>query len=204
MQIPETLLAARLPAAAKTVLTALWRTADGEPAWTGPRVSDLAVAAGLSPRRVQELIVVLIERGAVRRETREAAGRRIRGFGLARSIGAPPLHRKARASAVATADTRASAVARREKAHKLTISDDLAAIARVTGRGDSAKRIVEALLRGKVPCSEGEWHRVKVHRRIELMRRELGITSAGMRAGDVVARWRTVAETRAEEPRRRR
>ena len=31
MQLPDTLLAAKLPAAAKTVLTALWRSAEGEP-----------------------------------------------------------------------------------------------------------------------------------------------------------------------------
>jgi DNA-binding MarR family transcriptional regulator len=195
MQIPESLLAARgIPASAKAVLTALWRSADGEPAWTGPRVSDLAAAIGLSARRIQELITVLVERGAVRRETREAAGRQIRGFGLLRSVS--PLQRKARASAVATAEARAGAVAKRERAHKLTIEDDLAAIARVTGRGDSAKRIVEALVRREVPCSDGEWHRVKIHRRIQLMRLELGITSAGMRAGDIAARWRAVAETR--------
>ena len=42
MQIPDTLLAAELPPAAKTVLTALWSRAEGEPAWTAPKVTELA------------------------------------------------------------------------------------------------------------------------------------------------------------------
>jgi len=45
--------------------------------------------------------------------------RRIRGFGLARSIA--PLQKNTRRSAVATAEVRALPVAKRDKAHKLTI-----------------------------------------------------------------------------------
>jgi hypothetical protein len=76
----------------------------------------------------------------------------------------------------------------------LTLADDLAAIAKVAGRGDSEVRIAELLLRNGAPCSSGRWHKVKVHRRVEQMRGELGINAGGMRAGDIVARWRQQAE----------
>lgn len=139
-----------------------------------------------------DALVELVELGAVVRETREAGGRQLRGFGLLRSV--TPLRRKAKRSSAATAKACASGVAKRERPHRLTAQDDLRAIASVASRGDGERRIAEALVRRGVPCSAGRWHHVKVHRRIDLMRAEVGITTTGMRAGDVVARWRAVAE----------
>lgn len=37
---------------------------------------------------------------------------------------------------------------------------------------------------------EGEWHKIKVFRRIERMAEELGLLGKRLRAGDIVARWR--------------
>lgn len=312
MQLPEQLLAAKLPASAKAVLAALWQRADGEPPWTAPRLTDLASASGLSISRVKAMLTLLRERGAVRRETREVAGRRMNGFGLSRSL--TPLRSTVPRTAPTTPASGTAPVVRREKSHRLvvgkrvaeglssqevkllredlegsfggvglvvvlqqqtapqarivlevrevvaggpaaragvkagdiiaaiegvpigqffhprqalarvrgaprtrvslsvessrpsrasptrTIADDLVAIARVAGRGDSEARIALLLNRADAPCSEGRrWYAVKVHRRIALMRSELGITSkASMRAGDVVARWKVVAEAQAK------
>ena len=67
MQIPDTLLAAELPPAAKTVLTALWSRAEGEPAWTAPRVTELAARVRLDAvTRLAALFLrafVAVERG---------------------------------------------------------------------------------------------------------------------------------------------
>lgn len=193
MQIPDALLSARLPAAAKTVLAALWRDAAGEPAWAAPRITDLAAAVGMSISHVKEMLAVLIDRGAVRRETRDAHGRRrLRGFGLSRTV--TPLRGIVRRAAPTTPPGQTRGVVKRERDHKLTIEDDMRAIARVAGRGDSEVRIADLLLRKEVPCSSGRWHNIKVRRRIDRMREEMGVTAAGLRAGDVVARWRAQAE----------
>jgi hypothetical protein len=192
MQLPDTLLRARAPAAAKAVLAALWSRAEGEPAWTGVRVADLAEQVGMGLRYVERLLVLLRARGAVRREARDVAARRVLGFGLCRSIAPLPTAPAKRPGA--TGQNGKSAVAKRDRAHKLTIQDDLRAIAQVASRGDGERRIATALIARAVPCSAGEWHHVKVHRRIDQMRLELGVEMVGAKAGDVVVRWRASAE----------
>lgn len=196
MQLPETLLADRtLLASAKAVLTALWRRVTDEP-WVAPKVVDVAAAVGLTPRRVEQLLALLSARGAVRRESREVAGRKLLGFHLARS--AAPLQTRPKRTSVTTAQTDKKAVAKRDQAHSLTLEDDMRAIAAVAGRGFSEVRIAQLLIAGNVPCSAGAWHNIKVRRRIELMRADAGITATGLRAGDVVDRWRRVAELQAK------
>ncbi len=190
MQVPEPLLADRtLPAYSKAVLTALWRSATGEPAWTGMRRADITEATGQSERSVERAIVLLRERGAIRRETREECGRSILGFGLSRA--AVPLQTR---PARARGTTRAGAgrgVAKREKPHASS-ADDMRVIAKHASRSDSEVRIAERLLRAKAPCSRGAWHNLKVRRRIQAMRRELGINTTGLRAGEIVRRWAAV------------
>lgn len=192
MQLPETLLAAKLPTGAKTVLTALWMRADGEPAWTAPKATDVADATGMSVRNVKRVLKYLVARGAVRRETRQVGARRLLGFGLSRSVS--PLQSRVSRKSPTTDAAGKKCVVKRDPAHRLTIRDDMAAIAKVAGRGDSEEHIARVLLAGKVPCSSSTWYSVKVHRRIALMAEELGITTVGNKAGDIVARWRTSAE----------
>lgn len=192
MQLPDTLLAAKLPAAAKTVLTALWRSAEGEPAWTAPRVVDVAAAVGMDVRYVRRLLVLLTARGALRREARSVGARRLLGFGLCRSVS--PLQPARARRPLATGQNGRNDVAKRDRAHKLTERDDMMTIAKHARRGDSEKRIVESLLRADAPCSTDRWYSVKVHRRIAVMREEIGGCSPGTRAGDVVARWKMLAE----------
>lgn len=197
MQIPDTLLAAELPPAAKTVLTALWSRAEGEPAWTAPMVTELAARVRLDTRYVERLLVLLAVRGAVRREARDVGARRLLGFGLSRSL--TPLQSRPVKRPGTTGQHAKQGVAKRERTHVLTEHDDMLQIARVAGRGDSQAHIAKVLRNAGAPCSKGAWHHVKVHRRISKMADELGITTPGAKAGDVVARWRQVAEHEAKK-----
>lgn len=190
MQVPDPLLADRtLPAYSKATLTALWRAADGEPAWTAMRRVDIGRATGQSERSVERAIVLLTSRGAIRRETRKVSGRDVLGFGLSRA--AVPLQRRAARARVTTRAGADTSVAKRDKAHA-SLSDDMRIIAKHASRGDSEVRIAERLERAKAPCSSGRWHNVKVRRRIQAMRRELGIETTGLRAGEIVRRWAAV------------
>lgn len=70
---------------------------------------------------------------------------------------------------------------------------DMLTIATHARRGDSEVTIADRLLRMRARCSEGVWHKIKVHRRISAMRRELGIgPGTKLPAGDVVFRWKMV------------
>lgn len=191
MQIPEQLLAAQMPSGAKAVLAAMWRVADSEPPWLPARQSELAAAVGMSTRWVRHWIAFLRQRGAIRQEARELLGRRFEGHGLARVLPSPPLQRK-RSSSATEGDFR-SGVAKREEPHKSPVDPigaDLAQICKHARRGDSHVQICERLLKARAPCSEGVWHKVKVFRRIERMAGELGLTGKGLRAGEVVERWK--------------
>lgn len=42
---------------------------------------------------------------------------------------------------------------------------------------------------------DGRWHKVKVFRRIEVMAAQLGVKGQGMRAGDIVQRWKRTRES---------
>jgi hypothetical protein len=42
--------------------------------------------------------------------------------------------------------------------------------------------------------STGRWHKVKVFRRVEVMARQLGLQGKGLRAGDIVQRWKRTRE----------
>ena len=86
MQIPDALLAAALSPAAKTVLAALWSRAEGDPAWTAPKVTELAASISMSLPHVKRQLALLTACGAIRREAREARGRRLCGFGLSRRV----------------------------------------------------------------------------------------------------------------------
>lgn len=65
-----------------------------------------------------------------------------------------------------------------------------------------------ALPRGLKPCVkagdrvrvgqqlvDGRWHKVKVFRRVEVMAAQLGVKGQGMRAGDIVQRWKRTRES---------
>lgn len=86
MHVPEQLLAARVRASVKVVLQVLWQTAEGEPAWTGIGQTGIARKTSMPRSTVAADLDLLIERGAARRETREVAGRRVRGYQLNRSM----------------------------------------------------------------------------------------------------------------------
>lgn len=86
MQIPERLLAEKMRASAKVALMVMWQSAEGEPAWTGLRVTDIIKRGGLNESTAFEVVAMLLERGAIRRETRRIAGRDIKGFGLSRAL----------------------------------------------------------------------------------------------------------------------
>lgn len=190
MQIPEHVLSdTSISSTAKTVLAAMWVRAEGEPAWTAARNDELASTAGLSTRQLRRVARVLLARGAIRREARQLAGRRVDGWGLARTL--PPLQQPRMSPA--TDKPGREAVAKREEPHKSPVDPigaDLAQIGKHARRGDSHVQICERLLKARAPCSEGVWHKVKVFRRIERMASELGLTGKGLRAGEVVERWK--------------
>lgn len=81
-------------------------------------------------------------------------------------------------------------------------TSDLDAVIRHARPGASARQIAEALDRAGVsPSRGGRWHRVRVHRAIETMRRRMGSDPERRpgyqpreheRAGDVAARYRRV------------
>lgn len=188
MQVPEQVLAARLPSGAKNVLVAMWRAAEGDPAWIAARQHEIAEAVGQSVRTIRRWLAYLRSCGAVRREVREVLGRRFDGHGLARVL---PLQRPNLSSATARNDR--IGVAKREEPHKVpvdSIGADLAQICKHARRGDSHVQICERLLKARAKCSEGVWHKVKVFRRIERMADDLGLAGKGLQAGEIVERWR--------------
>lgn len=153
MQPPEQLLAARMPSGAKSVLSALWRAAEGDPPWVPALHRELALAAGLSTRQVRRWIGYLREHGLIREEARELLGRTFAGHGLARTL---PLHPR-RSASPATVRDRRPCSGKREKAHKRPddrIAADLAQIARHARAGDSAEVILQRLLKARAPCSD--------------------------------------------------
>lgn len=153
MQVPEQVLAARMPSGAKTVLYAMWRAAEDEPPWIPALQRELAQAAGLSVRQVRHWIAYLRERGAIREEARELLGRTFAGHGLARLV--PPLQRRSASSA--TAGDRRTCSGKREKPHRSEgdrIAADLAQIAKHARAGDSAKVILERLQKARAPCTD--------------------------------------------------
>lgn len=191
MQAPDSVLGSKLVRSAKLVLVAMWGDAEGEPAWTAMKLADIAEATAMPVKTVERITRLLRTVGAVRREVRRLAGRRILGFGLARIFTAPLHPARVR---VASLTGEGSSVAKREKAHGpqsvATIETDLAAIAKHARRFDSALQICERLIKAKARCSEGTWHRVKVFRRTERMAGELGLVGKGVRAGEIVDRWK--------------
>lgn len=193
MQIPKQVLAADLPSGAKAVLTAMWQAADSDPPWTPTRQSELAKAVTLTTRMVRRWIRYLRTRGAIREESREVLGRRFDGHGLARMITASPLRQRNRSSS-ATEPEFLAGVAKREKPHEHPtdrIEADIAQIAKHARRSDSHVQICERLRKAGAPCSEGEWHKVKVFRRIRRMLTELGDEGRkSLGAGEIVERWK--------------
>jgi hypothetical protein len=153
MQVPEQVLAARMPSGAKTVLSAMWRAAEDEPPWIPALQRELAQASGLSVRQVRHWIGYLREQGWIREEARELLGRTFAGHGLARTT---PLHQRRPASS-ATAGDRRTRSAKREKTHRSEgdrIAADLAQIAKHARAGDSAEVILERLRKARAPCSD--------------------------------------------------
>lgn len=217
MQVPEQVLAARMPSGAKAVLTAMWRAADSEPPWIASTQKDLAEATGLSLRTVRRWLAFLRSRGATRPEGHEVLGRRISGHALARVFARDPaaLHRPALTSATAGAGL--DVATKREQTHTCTAAietpkrraravgrvrcdpppadaappvDDAAQICKHARRGDSHVQICERLLKARAPCSEGTWHKVKVFRRIARMAEQLGVQGRRLAAGEIVNRWK--------------
>ena len=188
MQPPEQVLAAKMPSGAKAVLVAMWRLADTEPPWIAAREREIAEAVDQSPRTIRRWIAFLRHRGAIRKERREVLARRFDGHGLSRVV---PLQRTKLSSA--TDKSGRADVAKREETHKPPVDPvgaDLAQICKHARRGDSHVQICERLLKARAKCSEGVWHKVKVFRRIEWMAGELGLAGKGLRAGEVVERWK--------------
>lgn len=187
--VPEQLLGAPIRASAHRVLVALWARAqvDGV-AFVAATVRDLQRLLGMPRRTVIDALVELRTAGLATRARRAFAGGLVRGWELSRVV----LRAPGRRAAPATPASRPATVADSEK--RRTIEDDMKAIARVAGRGDGERAIADRLVARKIPCSEGQWHHIKVHRRIEAMRRALG-SGAGERAGEVAHRWRLARGT---------
>lgn len=182
--VPEQLLSSALRASAHRVLTALWTLAVVDVvAFVAVKERELIDILKMPRRTLQLALAELRETGLIARARRRFAGAVVRGWELSRAA----LRAKAQRAAPATATGCASSVAVSEK--KRTREDDMKAIARVAARNDGERRIAERLIKAKVPCSEGEWHNIKVHRRVEEMRRDLG-AGAGIRAGEVAYRWK--------------
>lgn len=247
MQPPEQVLAARIPSGAKAVLAAMWRAAEGEPPWIPALQRELARATGLSARQLRHWIAYLREIDAIRPETRTLLGRAFEGHSLTRTLLQPR-----RSASSATAGDRRVRSEKREKTHRSEgdrVEADLAQIAQHARPGDSAKDILQRLVKARAPCSDptvaevegfvervddnvvvvrpraggeprtyavprktqrcvkvgdrvqvgqqlvvGNWHRVKVFRRIERMAEDLGLKGKGLRAGDIVQRWKRTRE----------
>lgn len=153
MQVPESLLAARMPSGAKTVLQAMWRAAEGEAPWIPALHRELAQAAGLSTRQVRRWIAYLRKLGAIRKESRDLLGRTFDGHGLARTLS---LHPRSSASS-ATVGERRAPVVKREKTHASgddRIDADLTQIAKHARAGDSIEVILVRLQKARAPCSD--------------------------------------------------
>ncbi len=192
---PEQLLAVRLTGSGRAVLDALWSAAIPETAgegWCAARVRDLAQRTAFCARQVRRAIDELRGVGLVDRTARAIAGRMVEGWRLFRV----PLRReRTRKPSATVAAVRSSVTAREKTAAPLTKRDDLVTMAAFARRGDSEVALAERLRKARAKCSEGEWHKVKVHRRIAAMKREIGISpDAKMPAGDVVFRWKAVNE----------
>lgn len=188
--VPEQLLAAPVIPTARIILVALWAkaTADPVPFCAGtPR--DLAKVTGHPRRTVERVLGILKAAGLIARTARELAGRRVAGWELSRVSLRPAPPRRP----VTTRTGDAASVAVREEPPKPTAAADLAALLRVAVRGDSEVAIARKLAALK-NFPKGYWHKIKVHRRVEAMKRDLGITES-LRAGEVVHRWKMVKET---------
>lgn len=73
---------------------------------------------------------------------------------------------------------------------------DQLAIAGVAEAADGTRAIAARLVAAGAVSSSGPWHAVKVHRRIERMRREMPLVDArGLRAGAIARIWVRVRET---------
>jgi len=138
---------------------------------------------------------VLEQLGLVDRVRRRFAGREVPGWRLL----PVPLRQSGAPARVTTRNGATQPVAMREKppasegGSQAALRADMLTIATHARRGDSEVTIADRLLRMRARCSEGVWHKIKVHRRISAMRRELGIgPGTKLPAGDVVFRWKMV------------
>lgn len=190
--IPEQLLSVRLTGAGRAILEALWHVAILEPEpWAAATCPELAEQTGFSLSWVERTVEQLREVGLIDRARRQVPGRRapVNGWRLMRV----PLRVQPKRRRAATLGGATTCVAKREQSQgkKSTRRDDMVIIAKMAKRGDSEVTIADRLVRARCKCSRGEWHKIKVHRRITEMRRELGL-SGGMTAGDVAHRWAKV------------
>jgi hypothetical protein len=199
--VPEQLLAAPVTSTARVVLTALWgRAVVDTVAFVAMRVRELAKVLDKPWPTVRDAVAELRAAELIQPSKRRFAGTELKGFELSRVV----LRQKVRKAVLATPAVRTSSVAVREETpRKPTEADDFAAIGRVAVRGDSEMAIARKLFRAKW-APPGHWqrlvdgefapHNIKVHRRIDAMKRDLGITES-LRAGEVVHRWKMVKET---------
>lgn len=65
------------------------------------------------------------------------------------------------------------------------LAQDLRSLAEIAAPGDSELALARKLS-GRRSADGGEWHKIKVHRRVARLKRDLGVTG---RAGDVVLAW---------------
>lgn len=196
---PDSLLVVRLSGAGRAVLCALWSCAVPEgagEAFVALRTTELVAKVNIHRSSVQRAVAALRQLGLVDRVRRRFAGREVPGWRLL----PVPLRQSGAPARVTTRKGATQAVAVREKppaseggSTQAALRADMLTIATHARRGDSEVTIADRLLRVRARCSEGVWHKIKVHRRISAMRRELGIgPGTKLPAGDVVFRWKMV------------
>lgn len=190
---PEQLLAVRLSGAGRAVLEALWSAAVPETAgeaWCAARVRDIVGRVPYLSRQVRRAFGQLRRAGLVDRVVRKVAGRTVEGWRLL----TVPLRQERSKRTPATVQKDRESVAPCELSHNTrTKRDDMVTMAKFARRGDSEAALAERMRKAQAKCSEGEWHKIKVHRRVQVMRAELGIQpGTRLPAGDVIFRWKAV------------
>lgn len=194
---PESLLGVRLSGSGRAVLDALWSCAIIEAAgeaFAAIRTTELAATVRVHRSNVQRGLATLRSLGLVDRVRRRFAGREVSGWRLL----TVPLRQTDARARVATRKAATPSVAIREKTQTTpeggaALRTDMLTIATHARRGDSEVALAERLVKVRARCSKGVWHKIKVHRRIAAMKREIGIgADAKLPAGDVVFRWKLV------------
>lgn len=195
---PDAALAVRLSGASRAILCALWSCAVPEAAgeaFAALRTCELAEKVRVHRSNVQRALTTLRTLGLVDRVRRQFAGREVVGWRLL----TVPLRQNGAPARAATRSAATAGVALREKppalggASQSALRADMLVLATHARRGDSEVTLAKRLRQVRGRCSRGVWHKIKVHRRIAAMKRELGIRpEARLAAGDVVVRWKAV------------